>query len=48
MFKSFNATATVSVSAIPVVVDIAIPVEKLIPAGYDTFAPDKGGITTEK
>ena len=48
MFKSFNATAAVSLSAIPVVVDIAIPEVKLIPAGYETFAPDNGGIIIEK
>ena len=48
MIKSFKATPVASESANPVVVVIAIPVEKFIPAGNGALAPDKGGITVLK
>ena len=46
--KSLSATAVLSESANPVTVVIAIPVEKLIPSGNDTFAAPKPGIISEK
>ena len=48
MIKSPAATAVASASAVPVVVVIAIPDEKGIPAGKDTLAPELAGIINGK
>ena len=48
IIKSLSATATESVSANPVTVVIAIPVENGMPLVNSTFAPEVGGITIEK
>lgn len=48
MIKSPLATATASVSAVPVVVVIPMPEEKATPFANSTFAADPAGITKEK
>jgi len=48
ILRSDALTIDVSESAKPLVVVIAIPVEKFIPAGKEQLAADRGGITIEK
>lgn len=48
MIKSFAATAAESLSANPVTVVIAIPVENGMPCDKKTFAPLVAGIISEK